>query len=244
VTLVSPQDFQLYSGMVPGHVAGHYTRDQCAMPLATLAMRAGVRFLRTHAVLVDPARREITLADGGELAYDVLSLDIGSQPFTGGVAGVERHAIAVRPLDAMLENWARVHARASRGELRSITMVGGGAAGVELALAMDHRLKETLGGGAPHVRIVADSREPLPELAHGIRARATLILAKARDRPALRASRAGDRARVRARRGRQRVRLRRDLSGAPAPPPPSSSAPRASRPMTTAISSRTRPCDR
>jgi len=129
-------------------------------------------------VLIDPARREITLADGGELNYDVLSLDIGSQPLTGGVAGVERHAHMVRPLDAMLEHWARVHARASRGELRSITMVGGGAAGVELAFAMDHRLKESLGAGAPHVRIVADSREPLPELAHGIRARATLLLAK------------------------------------------------------------------
>jgi len=178
VTLVSPRDFQLYSGMVPGHLAGHYTLEECGIPVATLALRAGVRFLRTRAALIDPSRREITLADGGELTYDVLSLDIGSRGFTGEVPGVMQHGIVVRPLDAMLQEWAKVHARAGSGEIRSITMVGGGAAGVELAFAMDHRLKASFAEHAPHVRVVADTREPLPELAHGIRARATLMLAR------------------------------------------------------------------
>jgi pyridine nucleotide-disulfide oxidoreductase family protein len=177
VTLVSPADRQLYSGMVPGHIAGHYALEDCAIELDRLAERAGAAFHRSRAALVDPTRREITLADGGSLPYDVLSLDIGARAFTGEVEGVERHALIVRPLDRMLQAWSEVQARAAQGRVRSITMVGGGAAGVELALAMDHRLRASLGEGAPHVRVVTDAPAPLAELAGGARARVARILA-------------------------------------------------------------------
>jgi hypothetical protein len=43
VTLVTPFARQMYSGMVPGLVAGHYAVDQCAIPLRPLAQAAGVR---------------------------------------------------------------------------------------------------------------------------------------------------------------------------------------------------------
>ena len=177
VALVSPNDFLLYSGMVPGHVAGHYSMDDCVIALASLSRSAGAKFHRTRAVLVDPERREVTLADGGSLAYDVLSINIGSRTRTGDAQGVGRHATLVRPLEAMLQEWNRVQARAARGEVRSITLVGGGAAGVELAFAMDHRLKGVLGNGAPHLRVVTDSPEPMPELARGARIRAARLLA-------------------------------------------------------------------
>ena len=43
VTLVTPWPRLTYSGMVPGFVAGHYTLEQCSVPLAPMAERAGVR---------------------------------------------------------------------------------------------------------------------------------------------------------------------------------------------------------
>jgi len=177
VTLVSPLDLQLYSGMVPGHIAGHYTIDECVIPLPSLSQRAGAAFRRTGAALVDPERREVTLADGGSLEYDVLSIDIGARSLIGDAKGVAQHAVLVRPLEGLLQEWSKVHTRATRGEVRSITLVGGGAAGVELALAMESRLKAGLGDRAPHVRVVTDSPEPLPELARGARERAARILA-------------------------------------------------------------------
>ena len=176
IALVSPNDQFLYSGMVPGYIAGHYALEDCVIPLTLLAQRAGARFHRTRAALVDPGRREVTLADGGALSYDVLSIDIGARTFTGDAKGVTRDAILVRPLEDALQAWSGVHARVAEGGVRSITLVGGGAAGVELALAMHHRLG-SFGEGAPHVRIVTDALEPLPELAPGARVRAARILA-------------------------------------------------------------------
>jgi selenide,water dikinase len=178
IALVSPYDQLLYSGMVPGYVAGHYALEDCVISLTLLAQRSGARFHRTHAALVDPSRREVTLADGGALAYDVLSIDIGSRTSTGDAKGVDRHAFLLRPLEEALQAWSRVHARVAEGGVRSITLVGGGAAGVELAFAMHHRLGVGFGERAPHVRIVTDAAEPLPELAAGARSRAARILAE------------------------------------------------------------------
>ena len=40
VTLIAPYNRQLYSGMVPGFVAGHYALDDCVIPLEPLVLRA------------------------------------------------------------------------------------------------------------------------------------------------------------------------------------------------------------
>ena len=42
VHLVSPYRRQIYSGMLPGWVAGHYAIDACAIALDQLAARAAV----------------------------------------------------------------------------------------------------------------------------------------------------------------------------------------------------------
>jgi len=156
ITLVSPFPRLLYSGMVPGVIAGHYALDECAIDLAALSQRAGAGFTRTEAVLVDPVRREATLADGGSEKYDLLSLDIGGRTLIGKARGVEQHAIVIRPLEKAMEAWPRVLKQAGRGELGSISIVGAGAAGVELALAMDHRFRSQLAGPLPHVRVIGD----------------------------------------------------------------------------------------
>ncbi|MCE2915195.1 MAG: pyridine nucleotide-disulfide oxidoreductase, partial [Rubrivivax sp.] len=53
VLLVSPYDRQMYSGMVPGIVAGHYAEDQGAIALSPLARAAGVAFEQTQATALD-----------------------------------------------------------------------------------------------------------------------------------------------------------------------------------------------
>ena len=169
ITLASPFARQLYSGMVPGVVAGHYALDECAIDLAALARRAGAAFRMTSAALVDASRREVALADGTSARYDLLSVNIGALVHLAGARGVERHAVPIRPLETALEAWSKVRERAGRGEVKSITLVGAGAAGVELALAMEHRLRADLAARAPHVRVISDA-EPLGQVASGARA--------------------------------------------------------------------------
>jgi len=124
--------------MVPGVVAGHYPPGECRIDLVALATRAGARFIQDSAAGVDPARREVTTARGERLRYDVLSLDTGSS--AGDLAGAAEHSLRVRPVEPFLAGWERLRESTKRGEIRRIAVIGGGAAGVEVLLAMRHGL--------------------------------------------------------------------------------------------------------
>src|SRR5216117_260592 len=167
LALLSPSRHAFYSGMVPGVVAGHYRPEDCRVDLGALAARAGARFLLDSAAGVDPARREVTTARGERLHYDVLSLDTGSS--AGGLAGAAEHALRVRPVEPFLAGWERLRESARRGEVRRIAVIGGGAAGVEVLLAMRHGLA----GVAAQFALFSE----LPVLAgHGARRRMARIL--------------------------------------------------------------------
>jgi selenide,water dikinase len=112
---------------------------------------------------VDPTRREVTFSDAGSLTYDLLSLDIGGKTAGTDVRGVAQNAVVIRPLETAAQAWKTVLSRVSKGSVGSVTLVGAGAAGIELALAMDHRLKADFGEHAPHVRVLGD-KAPLAEI--------------------------------------------------------------------------------
>ena len=56
VRLVTPYRRQIYSGMLPGWIAGHYPMDACAIALDTLAARAGVFQLAVSAAMKEHRR--------------------------------------------------------------------------------------------------------------------------------------------------------------------------------------------
>ena len=166
-SLLSPSRHAFYSGMVPGVVAGHYRPEDCRIDLGALAARAGARLIEDSATAVDPARREVVTAQGERLRYDILSLDIGSS--AGDPSGAPDRALRVRPAEPFLAGWERLRESARRGEVRRIAVVGGGAAGVEVLLAMRHGLA----GSATQFALFSE----LPVLAgHGARRRMARIL--------------------------------------------------------------------
>jgi selenide,water dikinase len=178
VTVVTPFSRLVYTGMIPGVIAGHYALADSAIDVAALARAANATLMLTTASLVRPNEREVVCSDGSVLPYDVLSLDVGSIPVIGNAIGVERHAVCMRPMEALVRGWVDVRARARAGKVGSITIVGAGAGGVELAFAMDHGLRREMKGDAPHVRIIADTPVALPELNAGARARLRKRLAR------------------------------------------------------------------
>lgn len=137
LTLISSHSTSAYSGMLPGHVAGHYTDDEIQIDLRRLARAAGARFLRAEASGLDLANQQVHCHGRPPVTYDVLSLNPGSVPATGMVPGASEHAIPVKPIGLFLDHWRRLE---SSGHAKAIGVVGAGAAGVEIAMALHHRL--------------------------------------------------------------------------------------------------------
>lgn len=179
ITLISPDRHTPYSGMLPGLVAGHYTFDECHIDLAPLAQFAGARFLQISVAAIDPARRVITLEDAAQFTYDIASIDVGSTPPAQQIAGAREHAMAVKPVKHLLTAWDTLIARVRAGEVRSLAMVGGGAAGVEMLLAMQHRLTQLRLPALRYV-LVTDTPQLLVQHARGVRATLTRSLARKR----------------------------------------------------------------
>ncbi len=136
--LVSPHGTLSYSGMVPGVVGGVYAPSACTIPLVRLAAAAGVRYVAAEAVGLDAAGRRVVLADGSSLPYDVLSLDIGGQQDVQALPGAAGHAVFVRPLGAFVQRLAS-WLGAARPDGPGRVVIGGGAAGFELAMALRRR---------------------------------------------------------------------------------------------------------
>ena len=142
VSLVSPFARIVYSSMLPGWIAGHYAIEECTIFLSQLAARGSVTFHQTAAVAVDPDRRIVRCADRSEHPYDVLSINTGPVADLEHLPGALDHALAVRPIEAFVEGWSALRMDLSARDSGHVVPVGGGAAGVELALAMRHSLRD------------------------------------------------------------------------------------------------------
>lgn len=133
VTLVNPGPIHTYSGMVPGVIAGHYAPADAQIDLARLAARAGVELIQGVVRSLDPAVKQVGLANGEALRYDVASINLGSVP-----DGAGETAIAVKPFDKFIARWHEL--REDGPKAPRIAVIGAGAAGVELAMAMKFAL--------------------------------------------------------------------------------------------------------
>jgi selenide, water dikinase len=153
VTLVARDVETPYSGMLPGYIAGHYAFDECHIDLMRLARFAGARLIHDEAVGLDRARREVLCRNHPPIRYDIVSLDIGITPRRDPVPGAAKHTVSVKPIDRFAGRWEALLDRArALGQLR-LAVIGGGAGGVELALAARHRLAPLL-AAPPEVTIV------------------------------------------------------------------------------------------
>src|SRR6056297_3082474 len=60
LTLINPGPTAPYSGMLPGHIAGHYTREELDIDLVRLARFAGARLVLARATDIDPQAQVVT----------------------------------------------------------------------------------------------------------------------------------------------------------------------------------------
>ncbi|MFP7571129.1 selenide, water dikinase SelD [Marivita sp. S2033] len=138
LTLINPGPTAPYSGMLPGFVAGHYSRDQLDIDLVQLARAANARLIIGAATGMDLDRGEITVDGHPPVGFDVASIDIGITSDMPDMPGFAEHAIPAKPLGPFAASWDRYRCKSGRA---SVAVIGGGVAGAELAMAMSHALQ-------------------------------------------------------------------------------------------------------
>ncbi|MEC8441425.1 MAG: selenide, water dikinase SelD [Cyanobacteriota bacterium] len=129
VVLVNRSSTTLYSGMVPALIAGIDAAEDVAIDLRRLSDRAGVAFVQAEITGLDPVNHRLHLADRASLSYALLSLDVGavSKPSCPG--------IPIKPLEPALSFLAEQDPESAS----PFRVIGSGAAGVEVVLALRRR---------------------------------------------------------------------------------------------------------
>ena len=161
VSVVVDRPVAVYSGMVPGVVAGQYTRRQAEIDVRPLARRAGVAVLSAAATRIDAAGKRVELVGRPPIPYDVCSVNIGSTVAGADVPGVRQHAIPTRPIAGLIDRLDELVG----GRL---VVVGAGPAGVELGFCAEARLAAQ---GVAVAVTVLGAGEILPGRSEGLRRR-------------------------------------------------------------------------
>ncbi|SIT90523.1 selenophosphate synthase [Yoonia rosea] len=151
VTVINPGPTAPYSGMLPGFVAGHYTREELDIDLVKLARFAGARIIDGYATGIDKDAQTVAVSGRPSIAYDVVSVDIGITSAMPDLPGFTAHAIPAKPLGTFASCWDSFRASAKAPH---IAIIGGGVAGAELAMAMSHALRDK----SPTVHLLDRSR--------------------------------------------------------------------------------------
>jgi len=168
LTVVNPGPTAPYTGMLPGHVAGHYPREAVEIDLVRLARAAGARLILDTACGVDADANVLMLENGPSVAFDVASLNVGITSFAPGPEFGGR-VFGAKPMDAFADAWDAFLTRVRAGTAPEAAVIGGGVGGCELALAMAHRLRAENGRTPPRVTIVERSECLAPAAAPALR---------------------------------------------------------------------------
>ncbi len=161
VTLVSEYPTAFYSGMLPGCVAELYEPRDIQIELRPLARWAGARFIESRVAGIDWKEKVVRFDDRPELAYDVLSLNVGSTTRGGDVPGVREHALMTRPINTLLTKLEAFEKNFTGGKKPEVVVVGGGAAGFELCCGLHARFNKRFGGC--HITLVDSNADILME---------------------------------------------------------------------------------
>ena len=188
ITLISKEIEAPYSGAMPAYLSGQYHRRQMHIDLRPLAIFAGARLIHQEVTRIDRDAQRVYLNDRPPIDYDLLSINTGSHPDPSLIEGAAEFAIPVKPIDTFLKHWHDIHQAIQNrqqhgGPAYHVAIVGGGPAGVELALATMHRLQKDLAlssGDSRHYKLSIISSDDSVLMAHNesVRQRASDALAK------------------------------------------------------------------
>ncbi|MDW7657925.1 MAG: FAD-dependent oxidoreductase [Bacillota bacterium] len=134
ITVISPEPSQLYSGMASGYIEGVYRSDEISFDLAAICHRHKITWIQSCVNRIDAENKKVYTSHDQSFEYDVLSVNTGSESGTSYVVNGSQMIIPSKPLNNL--NQLKDQLSNNLPNRCKITVIGGGAAGIELSLAV------------------------------------------------------------------------------------------------------------
>ena len=158
IALLAASPRAWHAGMLPGLVAGRYAEQDCQIELAMLCQRAKVELVLAEVTSLSAATRQICLSNGEELQANWLSLNVGDCVACPPCQEQRMQIVPVKPVDSFISHWQEWQQTPL-----PLAILGGGVAGVEMALALAEKAPKValfcaeplLAGYAPGLRLRA-----------------------------------------------------------------------------------------
>lgn len=132
VTLISPGSYHYYSGMGPGLLGGTYRPQQIRFNVRRMVEDRGGEFIEGAVLRIEADRRTLMLDDGRRISYHVASFNTGSGVPLDRIGATGTDVLPVKPIHNLLAVRRNLLQRLPRQAMR-LLVIGGGAAGVEIA---------------------------------------------------------------------------------------------------------------
>lgn len=174
VILISTNKKQYYSGMASAYLEGLYTEADFSFNLPRLCAQSGITFIEDTVMAIDPGGNSLETVAGLRLAFDILSLDSGSELAGKTIPGAQEFAHLIKPLGNLI---GIKKALVAADRPLNIVITGAGAAGVEIALSI--RCLATQNGQSVTITIIEAGPEIMPGYQPGVKQACQKRLAEA-----------------------------------------------------------------
>ena len=145
ITLISNENSVPYSGMIPGLISGHYTFRDCHINLSELCNRYNVRLISSSASRISVPKQLIDTPDDCH-KFDIASINIGSVTNIQSMTGSNEMVLPVKPIKSFIdgiESFLMTVGKAPAKAKHQVSVVGGGAASIEISLALKYRTEKS-----------------------------------------------------------------------------------------------------
>ncbi|QDT01666.1 NADH dehydrogenase [Rubripirellula lacrimiformis] len=144
LTCVSRFPGATYSGMLPGTLGWQFRQDQMRIDLAALCDRAGAKLVLAETNGLDLPTGKLHFADHDSIAFDALSIGVGSMPAGWELHDSAKSLVPIKPMQTFLQRLEQridVVGDCGEGPLK-VAIVGGGVASVEIALCLHQQFEK------------------------------------------------------------------------------------------------------
>ncbi|MHA1966930.1 MAG: FAD-dependent oxidoreductase, partial [Candidatus Hodarchaeales archaeon] len=161
ITLISPTDFN-YNGVAPGVLGTKYPDGFGKIPCQCHLDKVGGKYYRNEVTSINVKERMLYLKNKKSIKFDYLSINIGGRVPSEKIPGTSKYTFTTRPITQLWQFHHELRGLLSKKpESLTIAIIGGGAAGVEVAGNVHHLIISQ--GIIPVISMITRGRTLLPQ---------------------------------------------------------------------------------